>query len=144
MISITEEEKIGAKVSLAILLVGMLALILILTVMTGGLVHLIYFPFDYSLFVLLFGTIFWGSRAGSQIIKKNKNDDWTGIKTAFLILITFIVSRIPLDMDFRNALDDIWTFSRFLLGLFWVIGTMAIPAIIYGILIGRGIKRYAR
>jgi len=139
---ITEEEKAGAKVSLTILLIGVFASTVLLTAIAGDVMVLIFFPFDYSFLVLLIGAAFWGSKAGIQIIRQNKHEDLAGIKAAFLVMLSFVASRIPLDMDVKNAFYDMWSFRKFLSGLLTIVSILTIPTIIYGILLGRRLKKH--
>ena len=97
-----------------------------------------------SILFVVIGATFFGSRAGIQIIRKNKNEDWIGIKTSFLILMTFALARIPFDMDYKNVIQNFRTIKNFFGGLLFVIASLTIPTIVYGIFIGRGIKKYVR
>jgi hypothetical protein len=140
MIHFTEEEKIGAKVSLAVLLACLFVSFFLLVIITGGIEFLIFFPFDYSLIVLFIATAFWGSRAGIQIIRNHTNEDWVGIKTAFLIMLTFLISSIP--MEIESAIT--YAVEMTLLRVLTSIKILIIPTVIYGILIGRRLKAYAK
>jgi hypothetical protein len=142
LIKITREQKIGARVALVVFLLGALGIVITLTIISGSFLVLIFFPTDYSLVVLLLSILFWGSRAGVQIIRDRKDEDWIGVKTSALILFSFMLSRIPLEFDLNKALSSWWSFKNWAGAVFTIVAVLLLPTVAYGMILGRRIKKY--
>ena len=135
-IILKNESKIGGIIALKVYLIFTFILALFLFIIDG----MSNFEFDcfYSFILIAIVTFYFGSKAGIQILINEKNEDLIGIKTGFLILLTFILIRLPLDWDLNHSIKN---FKGFILGVTWIIAYMILPVIVYGIIIGRKIKR---
>ena len=138
----SKEEKIGIKVTLTALAIWVVVSLTLFTISVGV------SPVDnftlkglLILFIIILATIFWGARAGKEIIRTNKHDDLTGIKTVFIILLTFFILTILFDGDFSKILENNYTLTNAAKGLLFYLFIQLIPAIITGIIIGRRIKK---
>ena len=138
----SKEEKIGVKVTLIALVIWVVASATLFTILVGVL------PIDnftvkglLTLFIIVLSTIFWGARAGKEIIIDNKNDDLIGIKTVFIILLTFFTLTILFDGDFSKIPENKYTLTSAAKGFLFYFFIQLIPTIITGIIIGRRIKK---
>jgi hypothetical protein len=138
----SEEEKIGIKITLTALAIWLLTITLFLTISTGVV------SFDdftsegiLTLLIVVLSTIFWGAKAGKQIIRDKKHDDFIGIKTAFIILLTFFILTYLFTVDFSIFTRDTYTLTNAAKGFLFYFFIYSIPTIITGIIIGRTIKK---
>jgi hypothetical protein len=97
---------------------------------------------------LLTAAYFFGQRAGIEIIEKEKNEYWTGIKFGFLILWTGTIIGSCVGF-IKEGIDNIGTNDNpfvdyFYKPLFWVTIFGLIPVIVVGLLFGRQIKKQGR
>ncbi len=138
----SKEERIGIKVTLTALVIWVLASVTLFTI-SAGVVPIDNFSAKglLKLFIVILSTIFWGARAGKEIIKDNKHDDLTGIKTVFIILLTFLILTFLFDGDFSEIMENKHTLTNAAKGLLFYIFIQLIPTIITGIIIGRRIKK---
>ena len=141
----SKEEKIGVKVTLTALLIWVVASVILFTISARV------FPVDnftieglLTLSIVILSTIFWGARAGKEIIRDNKHDDLTGIKTVFIILLTFLILTMLFDGDFSKIMENKYTLTNAAKGFLFYSFIQLIPTIITGIIIGRRIKKLGR
>ncbi len=146
-------EKIGIRVAILSVTIGIILAHLILT--------LIIWDGTLKSFTWIFNTRYWfnvimgifffygmgyffGKKAGIQILLKKRNYILTGIKYGILILITttFLTSLIGF---FQEGIENIGTqdnpfYDYIFKPMYWILMFGIIPAIVIGILFGLTIK----
>jgi len=149
----TLAKKIGSKQALKGVVAGLTIAYLIMMWFSQGfgfLYALLWFKnvdYKYNLIVgviaILFAGYFFGQRAGLDILIKNKNKFWTGVRYGFLTVLagTVIASLVGI---FQNiGVDDKVFFNYMVKPLFWVAFFGLIPIIIVGLWFGNSIVRQA-
>lgn len=150
-------KKIGRHIAIKSGLIGLCIAYLLFAVMMlswdtdykKALFWIVDVEFKFHLFVgavgLLTMAYFFGQFAGVEILIKNKNYLWTGVKYGILTLIagTLIGSSVGF---LQEGIKNIGGFSNpfydyYFKPLYWVTMFGIIPAIIVGLLFGRQIKR---
>src|SRR5438309_342463 len=150
----TLATRIGSKQALKGVVAGLIISYLIMMWFNQGfgfLYAVLWFKsidYKFNLFVgviaILLAGHFFGQRGGIEILIKNKNKFWTGVKHGFLTVIaaTVIASLVGI---FQNIGVDKQVFFNYMVKpLFWVIFFGLIPIIVVGLWFGNSIVRQAK
>ena len=149
-------KQIGSQIAIKSTLIGLVIAYLIMSILIGfddgfsALLWITKIDFWPNLLLGVFGLIsmgyLFGQRAGVEILEKNKNYSWIGIKYGFIILVTGTLIGSTLGF-IEEGLDNIGThenpfFDYYFKPLYWVLIFGTIPVLIVGFWFGKTIKKH--